>query len=78
MPSCDQTGVPGLFADPLPFLDDGWVGGLDEGAHPAEGFAAPAAEVGKSLRDQLRGRLVLGRARLFHVLILCETYSSLG
>src|SRR5439155_9832559 len=36
----------------------------------AEGFPAPVSEFGDSFRDELRCRLALARARLFHVLIL--------
>src|SRR5258705_6258787 len=39
-------------------------------AHSAEGFPAPVPEFGDSFRDELRCRLALARARLFHVLIL--------
>ena len=67
MPSCDQTGVPGLVGDPLPLLDDVRVCFLDELAHSAEGFPAPVPELGDSFRDELRCRLALARARLFHV-----------
>src|SRR3984957_19963123 len=55
-------------AHPLPLLDDVRVCFLDELAHSAEGFPAPVAEFGDSFRDQLRCRLALARARLFHVL----------
>ena len=56
--------------DPLPLLDDVRVCFLDELAHSAEGFPAPVPEFGDSFRDELRCRLALARARLFHVLIL--------
>src|SRR6266540_2276256 len=56
--------------DPLPLLDNVRVCFLDERAHSAEGFPAPVPELGDSFRDELRGRLALARARLFHVLIL--------
>src|SRR5439155_7605381 len=39
----------------------------DELAHSAEGFPAPVPEFGDSFRDELRCRLALTRARLFHV-----------
>src|SRR5207244_10998445 len=52
---------------PLPLLDDLWVCFLNELAHSAEGFPAPVPEFGDSLRDELRCRLALARARLFHV-----------
>ena len=55
--------------DPLPLLDDVRVCFLDELAHSAEGFPAPVPEFGDSFRDELRCRLALVRARLFHVLI---------
>src|SRR5258708_37777707 len=42
--------------DPLPLLDDVRVRFLDELAHPAEGFPAPAPELGDSLRDECRCR----------------------
>src|SRR5437868_5657229 len=56
--------------DPLPLLDDVRVCFLEEFAHSAEGFSAPVPEFGDSFRDELRCRLALARARLFHVLIL--------
>src|SRR5439155_599920 len=56
--------------DPLPLLDDVRVCFLDNLAHSAEGFPAPIPEFGDSFRDELRCRLALARARLFHVLIL--------
>src|SRR5205823_6458114 len=56
--------------DPFPLLDDVRVCFLDELAHSTEGFPAPVSEVGDSFRDELRCRLALGRARLFHVRIL--------
>src|SRR5216684_4217060 len=55
---------------PLPLLDDVRVCLLDELAHAAEGFAAPVPQFGDSLRDELRCRPALARARLFHVVIL--------
>src|SRR6267143_6640044 len=55
---------------PLPLLDDVRVCCLDELAHSAEGFAAPVPELGDSLGDELRCRLTLARARLFHGLLL--------
>src|SRR5690348_6617874 len=54
---------------PLPFLDDVRVCLPDELPHSAESFPAPVPELGDSLRDQLRCRLALARARFFHVLI---------
>src|SRR6267142_3332365 len=56
--------------DPLPLLNDVRVCFLDERAHPAEGVPAPVPEFGESFRDELRCRLALARARLFHVVIL--------
>src|ERR1044071_8660268 len=61
---------PDRSTHPLPLLDDVRVGCLDELAHSAESFPAPVPEVGDSFRDELRCRLALARARLFHVLIL--------
>src|ERR1700722_10233086 len=58
--------------DPLPLLDNLRVCFLDERAHSAEGFPAPVPELGDSLRDELRCRLALARARLFHGLIYCD------
>src|SRR5207244_10466003 len=52
------------------FRSDVRVCFLDELAHSAEGFPAPVPEFGDSFRDELRCRLALARARLFHVLIL--------
>ena len=46
------------------------VGSLDQLAHPAEGFPAPVPEFGDSVRDELRRRLALARARFFHARIL--------
>src|SRR5207247_5228408 len=63
---------------PLPLLDDVRVCFLDELAHSAEGFPAPVAELGDSLRDQLRCRLAWTRARIFHVLTLDMGFPSLG
>src|SRR6267143_4195470 len=69
--SADDAVVrPNRSAHPLPLLDDVRVCFLDELAHSAEGFPAPVPELGDSFRDELRCRLALGRARLFHVLIL--------
>src|SRR5216684_8073075 len=45
--------------DPLPLFDDVRVCLLDERAHSAEGFPAPAPELGDSFRDELRCRLAL-------------------
>src|SRR2546427_43648 len=68
---------------PLPLLDDVRVCFRDELAHSAEGFSAPVPELGDSFRDELRCRLAVARARLFHVLILevqdtpnCFAYSA--
>src|SRR2546427_4481009 len=63
---------------PLPLLDDVRVCLLDELAHAAEGFPAPVPEFGDSLRDELRCRLALVRARLFHVPILEVPEGQLG
>src|SRR5207248_7637385 len=69
--SADDAVVrPNRSAHPLPLIDDVRVGFLDELAHSAESFPAPAPEFGDSFRDELRCRLALARARLFHVLIL--------
>ena len=57
-------------APPLPLLDDVRVCFLDELAHSAEGSPTPAPESGDSFRDELRRRLALARARLFHALTL--------
>src|SRR2546430_4734578 len=64
--------------DPLPLLDDVRVCFLDELAHSAEGFPAPVPEFGDSFRDELRCRLALARARLFHVPILEGPEGQLG
>src|SRR5438105_1737148 len=67
--SADDAVVrPNRSAHPLPLLDDVRVCFLDELAHSAEGLAAPVPELGDSFRDELRCRLALARARLFHVL----------
>src|SRR6266853_1439380 len=66
----DAVVRPNRRAHPLPLLDDVRVRFLDELAHSAEGFPAPVPEFGDSFRDELRCRLALARARLFHVLIL--------
>src|SRR3989442_10020836 len=42
---------------PLPLLEDVGVCLLDQSADPAERLAAPVAELGDSLADQLRPRL---------------------
>src|SRR3989475_4492595 len=69
--SADDAVVrPDRSAHPLPLLDDVRVCFLDDLAHSAEGFPAPVPEFGDSFRDELRCRLALARARLFHVLIL--------
>src|SRR5580700_10231989 len=69
--SADDAVVrPNRSTHPLPLLDDVRVCFLDELAHSAEGFPAPVTEFGDSFRDELRCRLALARARLFHVLIL--------
>src|SRR5204862_2283720 len=69
--SADDAVVrPNRSAHPLPLLDGVRVCFLDEFAHSAEGFPAPVPEFGDSFRDELRCRLALARARLFHVLIL--------
>src|SRR2546427_430853 len=76
--SADDAVVrPDRSAHPLPLLDDVRVRFLDELAHSAEGFPAPVPEFGDSFRDELRCRLALARARLFHVLILeCDRTTS--
>src|SRR3989441_11056181 len=66
----DAVVRPNRSAHPLPLLDDVRVCFPDELAHSAEGFPAPVPEFGDSFRDELRCRLALARARLFHVLIL--------
>src|SRR5437867_5816697 len=69
--SADDAVVrPNRSAHPLPLLDDVRVCFLDELAHSAEGFPAPVPEFGDSFRDELRCRLALTRARLFHVRLL--------
>src|ERR1017187_5972401 len=69
--SADDAVVrPNRSAHPLPLLDDVRVCFFDELAHSAEGFPAPVPEFGDSFRDELRCRLALARARLFHILIL--------
>src|SRR5437660_9167854 len=65
-----NRGAGSGWFDPLPFLDDVRVCFLDERSHSAERFPAPVPEFGDSFRDELRCRLALARARLFHVLIL--------
>src|SRR5712671_6501936 len=71
----DAVVRPNRSAHPLPLLDDVRVCFLDELAHSAEGFPAPVPELGDSFRDELRCRLALARARLFHVLILVSDLS---
>src|SRR5436309_14125557 len=66
----DAVVRPNRSAHPLPLLDDVRVCFLDERAHSTEGFPAPVPEFGDSFRDELRCRLALARARLFHGLIL--------
>src|SRR5256885_11439931 len=69
--SADDAVVrPNRSAHPLPLLDDLRVCFLDELAHSAEGFPVPVPEFGDSFRDELRCRLALARARVFHVLVL--------
>src|SRR6266480_5043836 len=64
--SADDAVVrPNRSAHPLPLLDDVRVCFLDELAHSAEGCPAPVPELGDSVRDELRCRLALARARLF-------------
>ena len=76
--SADDAVVrPNRSAHPLPLLDDVRVCFLDELAHSAEGFPAPVPEFGDSFRDELRCRLALARARLFHVLILSAVGSAM-
>src|SRR5213083_2638668 len=76
--SADDAVVrPNRSAHPLPLLDDVRVCFLDELAHSAEGFPAPVPEFGDSFRDELRCRLALARARVFHV--LCSSrFARLG
>src|SRR5207302_3090283 len=62
----DAVVRPNRGAHPLPLLNDVRVCFLDELAHSAEGLAAPVPEFGDSFRDELRCRLALARARLFH------------
>src|SRR5882724_11793358 len=62
----DAVVRPNRSAHPLPLLDDVRVCFLDELAHSAEGFPAPAPEFDDSFRDELRRRLALARTRLFH------------
>src|SRR5207244_7867029 len=64
----DAVVRPDRSAHPLPLLDDVRVCFLDELAHSAEGSPAPVPEFGDSFRDELRCRLALAHARLFHVL----------
>src|SRR5437667_269091 len=64
----DRGAGCGCF-DPLPLLDDVRVCFLDERTHSAEGFPAPVPEFDDSFRDELRCRLPVARARLFHVVI---------
>src|SRR5882724_4221276 len=73
----DNTVVrPDRSAPPLPLLDNVRVCFLDELAHSAEGFPAPVPEFDDSFRDELRCRLALARARLFHILILSIGFSG--
>jgi hypothetical protein len=69
--SADDAIVrPHRSAPPLPFFDDVRICILDELAHFAEGLPAPVPKLGDSFRDELRCRLALARARLFHVIVL--------
>src|SRR5438132_7441562 len=68
--SADDAVVRPNRIHPLPLLDDVRVCFLDELTHSAEGFPAPVPELGDSFRNELRCRLALARARLFHVLLL--------
>src|SRR6185369_8279022 len=52
---------------PLPLLHDLRVRFLDQLAHPAQGLAAPVAELGDSFVDQLGRRAAAGRTGLLHV-----------
>src|SRR5256885_817945 len=73
--SADDAVVrPNRSAHPLPLLDDVRVCRLDERAHSAERFPAPVPEFDDSFRDEIRSRLALARARLFHVPILETIY----
>src|SRR5438876_3477279 len=69
--SADDAVVrPNRSAHPLPLLDDVRVRFVDDLAHSAEVSPAPVPEFGDSFRDELRCRLAVARARLFHVPIL--------
>src|SRR5207244_6174248 len=74
----DAVVRPDRSAHPLPLLDDVRVCFLDELAHSAEGSPAPVPEFGDSFRDQLRCRLALARARLFHIFILAQGVGRRG
>src|SRR5437016_8380415 len=76
--SADDAVVRPNRVAPLPLLDDVRVCFLDDLAHSAEAFPAPVPEFGDSLRDELRCRLALARARLFHVPILDVPEGQLG
>src|SRR5207248_11196382 len=77
--SADDAVVrPDRSAHPLPLLDDVRVCFLDELAHSAEGSPAPVPEFGDSFRDELRCRLALARARLFHIFILAQGVGRRG
>src|SRR5277367_3099273 len=77
--SADDAVVrPNRSAHPLPLLDDVRVCFLDELAHSAEGFPAPVSEFGDSFRDELRCRMALARACLFHVLLHVEDLKKSG
>src|SRR5256714_6717587 len=64
--------------DPLPLLDDLRVCLLDQRAHSAEGLPAPVPEFGDSFRDELRCRLRLALARLFHALLPLRHLGAYG
>src|SRR5208282_2258673 len=65
--SADDAVVrPNRRAHPLPLLDDIRIRLFDELAHSTEGLAPPVPEFGDSIGDELRRRLALACARLFH------------
>src|SRR5262249_8068685 len=66
----DPVVRPDGSAHPLPLLHNVRVCLFDERAHPAQGLPAPVSELGDASVNQLRGRLALGRTRLFHGLLL--------
>src|SRR5262245_42168954 len=66
----DPVVRPDGSAHPLPLFHDVRVCVFDELAHPAQSLPAPVPELGDAFVNQRRCRLVLGRTRLFHVLLL--------